>query len=67
MNVKEYYNHHPDKFIEDYLGIKLTWYQKAMLKIIDKAPVVYPRYQGRHDAYEQMELMRKILGIDMEE
>lgn len=31
---KSYYEEYPDKFIEDYLGIELMWYQKILIKLI---------------------------------
>ena len=33
-NIKEFYKNYPDKFLEDYLGIKLYWYQKCMIRIL---------------------------------
>ncbi len=32
--ITEFYKKYPDYFIEDFLGLKLYWYQKAMLRII---------------------------------
>jgi hypothetical protein len=34
--IKDFYSRNPNKFAEDYLGIKLKWYQKVLLEIIDK-------------------------------
>lgn len=33
-NFKEYYEKHPYKFVEDYLGVKLKCYEKCVLKIM---------------------------------
>lgn len=63
---ESFYKTNPDKFIEDHFDIKLTWYQKAMLKIVDKKSVIFPRHQGRHNAIEQMEFMRRIMNLDKE-
>ena len=32
--LKEYWNRNPDKFVEDYFGLKLFSYQKRLLKIM---------------------------------
>lgn len=31
--LHEYYQKHPDKFIEDFYGVKLLWYQRKFLKL----------------------------------
>ena len=28
----DYYNHYPDKFVKDLLGLDLKWYQKLLLR-----------------------------------
>lgn len=33
-DLKEYWNKNPDKFLEDYFGIKLFSYQRLILKMI---------------------------------
>ena len=36
LQKKEYYHKNPDKFIEDFYDIKLTWFQKKWSQIINK-------------------------------
>jgi len=31
-NLKEFYKKYPDKFIEEFLDLKLYWYQKVILR-----------------------------------
>lgn len=37
----EYYKRNSDKFLEEFLGIQLLPYQKAMLKIIGQTEKIY--------------------------
>ena len=30
--LKNFYKHYPDMFIEEFLGLKLSWYQKFILR-----------------------------------
>jgi len=32
--LKEFYNKYPDLFIENFLGLKLSWYQKFLVRVI---------------------------------
>lgn len=32
----EYWKKNPDRFLEDFFGIKFFWYQRVLLKIIAK-------------------------------
>ena len=34
--IIEKYRNRPELFAEDYLGVKLMWYQKLMLRIVNK-------------------------------
>ena len=34
QEIKDYYKHNPNKYIEEMLGVKLYPYQKAMLKLM---------------------------------
>ena len=34
QEIKEYYKHNPDKFLEEMLGIKLYPYQRTILKLM---------------------------------
>ena len=34
QNIKDYYKHSPDRYVEEILGIELYTYQKIMLKLI---------------------------------
>lgn len=34
--IIEKYKNKPDLFAEDYLGVKLLWYQKLMLRMLNK-------------------------------
>jgi len=34
--LKSYYEKNPHKFIEDYMGVKLMWYQKVLIKLLNK-------------------------------
>lgn len=34
QEIKEYYKHNPDKYIEEMLGVRLYPYQKVMLKLM---------------------------------
>lgn len=40
----DYYKRNPDKFLEEFLGLQLLPYQKAMLKIIGKTEKIYFPY-----------------------
>lgn len=31
--LRDYYSHNPEKFVEEFLGIKLKWYQKMWLRL----------------------------------
>lgn len=32
----EYWRNHPDKFLQDVYGIKLTWYQRILLHLYNQ-------------------------------
>lgn len=34
--TKEFYKKYPDRFIEEFLGLKLLWYQKFLIRKIYK-------------------------------
>ena len=42
LECKNYYTQNPDHFIENFLGIKLSPYQKIMLKATNKLQVINP-------------------------
>lgn len=35
--TKEFYKEYPDRFIEDFLGLKLFWYQKVLIRALAKS------------------------------
>lgn len=36
-DIKSYYEKHPSEFFEDYFGIKLLWYQKVIIELLNKS------------------------------
>ncbi len=34
--LRKKYRKHPERFMENYFGIKLHWYQKLMLKCVER-------------------------------
>ncbi len=35
--VKEFYKQYPDRFLEEFLGLKLLWYQKFFIRALAKS------------------------------
>ena len=35
--LKEFYKRYPDRFMEDFLGLKLFWYQKVFIRALAKS------------------------------
>ena len=40
IEIVTYYRRNPSKFLQNYYGIKLYWYQKLLLKLLDKIKLI---------------------------
>ena len=58
----QYYRENPDKFVEDYYGVKLLSYQRLFLKAIYNCTLLIPVTQYRNQQlYQTLNMMTKIL------
>lgn len=47
QNIKDYYKHNPNKYIEEMLGVRLYPYQKAMLKLMSTKERLLDKFRFR--------------------
>ena len=58
----QYYRENPEKFVEDYYGVKLLFYQRLFLKAIYNCTLLIPVTQYRNQQlYKTLNMMTKIL------
>lgn len=59
----QYYRENPDKFVEDYYGVKLLSYQRLFLKAIYNRLLLTPvtQYRNQQLYFKNLNMMAKIL------